>query len=157
MDVVVDVTDSPRVAVVTSTDSHSPSGRPHWLLRRADQAAIGVVVLAALAAMVGYWFLRGGASGGLIDVERAGPLDARFQVDVNRADAAEFAALPGIGEKLAGDIVAWRAAHGPFRRHDDLAQVRGIGRKKLERMKPYLLPIADGPAPKTGEVAAGSG
>lgn len=55
-------------------------------------------------------------------------------VNVNTADAATLAReLEGIGPSKAQAIVAHRDKHGPFRSIDDLARVRGIGRKTVER------------------------
>jgi competence protein ComEA len=55
-------------------------------------------------------------------------------VNVNTADAATLAReLHGIGPAKAQAIVAHRDKHGPFRSADDLARVRGIGRKTVER------------------------
>jgi competence protein ComEA len=48
-------------------------------------------------------------------------------VNINRADAAELDALPGIGPVLAQRIVADRDANGPFSSLDDLGRVSGIG------------------------------
>ncbi len=114
------------------------------LLRRADQAALAAVVLASLVAMGGYWWTSGGFEGRLIEIDRAEPQTAEFIVDVNRADWPELAQLPGIGETLAKRIVEARITDGPFRDHEDVRQrVRGIGPKTLQKIKPYLAPIAD--------------
>lgn len=58
-------------------------------------------------------------------------------VNINTATAADLEALPGIGPALAGRIVQYRAEHGPFREIADLAKVRGIGPKILERIQPF--------------------
>jgi competence protein ComEA len=39
---------------------------------------------------------------------------------------------------LAGRITAYREAHGPFNKIEELQQVSGIGPKKLAQVKPYL-------------------
>jgi len=48
-------------------------------------------------------------------------------VDLNRADAAVFDTLPGIGPVLAERIVAWREEHGRFTAVEELTEVTGIG------------------------------
>ncbi len=113
---------------------------PLWL-RRADQATIAVLVLAALVAMAAYVGAHALRRGRLIEIDRAPPLAADFQVDLNAADWPELAQLPEIGETLARRIVASRKRDGPFRRHDDLRRVRGIGPHTLQRIRPYLLPL----------------
>jgi competence protein ComEA len=122
------------------------------LLRRADQAAVATLVLAALAGMGAYWFVEGGHRGELIEIDRAEPLVARYQVDVNKAEWPEFAELPDVGEILARRIVESRAAAGPFADHGDLERVEGIGPLTLEKMRPYLLPMPD-----RADVAGGEG
>ncbi|MCH8922955.1 MAG: helix-hairpin-helix domain-containing protein [Planctomycetes bacterium] len=94
--------------------------------------------------MGGYWWANGGFEGRLIEIERAKPQAADFIVDVNRADWPELAQLPGIGETLAKRIVEVRTSGGPFRDHEEVQlRVRGIGPKTLQKIKPYLAPIAD--------------
>ena len=56
-------------------------------------------------------------------------------VDLNRATVEELASLDGIGPKLGARIVAAR----PFRSVDDLAKVRGVGRRRLARLRPRLV------------------
>lgn len=114
---------------------------PPWLLKRADQATVGALVLAALLSMSAWWYYRGGADGRLIEIDRAPPRTAQFLVDVNTADWPELAQLPGIGETLAQRIIATRDERGPFLDHDDLRRVRGIGPKTLEKIRPYLRPL----------------
>ncbi len=71
------------------------------------------------------------ASGGWAAAER---------VDINRADAATLArVLEGVGPNKAKAIVEYRRRHGPFRRPEDLARVRGIGRKTVERNRDRIL------------------
>jgi competence ComEA-like helix-hairpin-helix protein len=59
-------------------------------------------------------------------------------IDVNRADAAALATLPGIGPVLAARIVAYRDSVGPFPDLDALVAVRGVGPATLERLRPLL-------------------
>lgn len=60
------------------------------------------------------------------------------RLDLNRADADELTRLPGIGEKRAADIVAWRSAHGPFERVEELLEVPGIGEGTLNDVRSYV-------------------
>jgi competence protein ComEA len=56
-------------------------------------------------------------------------------VNLNSATAEQLDALPGIGPATAQAIVSWRREHGRFRRVDDLLNVRGIGRAKLDALR----------------------
>jgi competence ComEA-like helix-hairpin-helix protein len=61
-------------------------------------------------------------------------------IDLNRASAEDLAAVPGIGPALARRILAYRQAHGPFQKIDDLEEkVLGFGPKKGEKIKSYLI------------------
>jgi competence protein ComEA len=59
---------------------------------------------------------------------------AADKVNVNTADAATIAAaLNGVGDAKAEAIVAYRKEHGPFKSADQLAEVKGIGLKTVEK------------------------
>lgn len=60
-------------------------------------------------------------------------------IDINKADIYDLQRLPGIGEKRAGDIIAWREEHGPFQTMDDLTQVPGIGPVTLDGLRAYAV------------------
>jgi competence protein ComEA len=63
-------------------------------------------------------------------------LYAADPVNVNTADAATIAkALNGVGLKKAEAIVAYRAAHGPFKNVDELVRVDGIGKATVEKVR----------------------
>lgn len=53
------------------------------------------------------------------------------RIDINTAPAAELRCLPGIGEKKAQAILAYRAQYGSFSSAEELAQVEGIDRKSV--------------------------
>jgi len=114
---------------------------PPWLLRRADQAGVAVLVAAGLISTIAWWVVQGGLRGRVIEVDQAEPKTARFDVDLNTADWPELTLLPGVGESLARRIVESRQKDGPFADHDELRRVRGIGPKTLENLRPYLRPV----------------
>jgi len=60
-------------------------------------------------------------------------------IDLNRAPTSELELLPGVGPALAGRIVESREADGPFSSVEDLARVRGIGVKTIDRIRPFVL------------------
>lgn len=59
-------------------------------------------------------------------------------VNLNTASVEELKALPGIGDVLAGRIVAYREANGPFRSVDQLGEIKGISPKLLESLRPMV-------------------
>ena len=59
---------------------------------------------------------------------------AADRVDINHADAAAIAeTLNGVGMTKAEAIVAWREANGDFKSVEQLAEVKGIGLKTVEK------------------------
>jgi competence ComEA-like helix-hairpin-helix protein len=64
-------------------------------------------------------------------------------VDLNAATAEQLCTLPGVGPKKAEAILALRKQR-PFTRVTQLLEVRGIGKKTLDRLKPF---VRVGPAP----------
>jgi competence protein ComEA len=59
-------------------------------------------------------------------------------VNINTASAAELDLLPGIGAKTAALIVEYRQKNGPFKKIEELMNVRGIGEKNFLKLKPQL-------------------
>lgn len=116
-----------------------------WLLRSSDQTAVAALALTALVAIAGWWLAHGGWRGNLVEIDRAEPLTARFEVDINAADWPELVQLPGVGRTLAQRIIESRQVAGPFAKENDLRRVRGMGPKTLERIRPYLRPLPGRP------------
>lgn len=71
-------------------------------------------------------------------VETTGAEEVSFPLDINQADSETLQALPGIGEVLAGRIIAYRDENGPFSSPDQLMNVEGIGEKRLEAILDYI-------------------
>jgi competence protein ComEA len=59
-------------------------------------------------------------------------------LDLNQADRVQLLQLPGLGEALAQRIEEYRVEHHGFRTVDELRQVRGIGPKLLEKLRPHV-------------------
>ena len=61
-------------------------------------------------------------------------------VNINTADAETIShELQGIGMSKARAIVEYRENHGPFKSHDDLTLVKGIGARTLEINRENIL------------------
>ncbi|MBI2528897.1 MAG: helix-hairpin-helix domain-containing protein [Candidatus Rokubacteria bacterium] len=67
----------------------------------------------------------------------AGPEDkagrGEAKVNINEASKAQLMKLAGVGAGVAERIIAFRQAHGPFKRVQDLGKVEGVGRGVLEK------------------------
>ena len=59
-------------------------------------------------------------------------------ININTASALELATLPNIGNVIAQRIVDYRTANGPFRSVAQLAEVEGIGEKRLDGLMEYV-------------------
>jgi len=66
-------------------------------------------------------------------------------IDPNLSSREDLETLPGIGPVLAQRIIDYRRAHGPYKKIADLRKVSGIGPKKLERLRPYVVITSQGP------------
>ena len=59
----------------------------------------------------------------------------RGPININRATAAQFDSLDGIGPVIAKRIVEYRKVNGPFATVEDLQKVSGIGVAKFAQIK----------------------
>jgi len=59
-------------------------------------------------------------------------------VNLNTATSEELQQVPGIGPVTADKILQMRKSYGAFKSVDDLSAIRGIGPKRLEKMRKYL-------------------
>ena len=61
-------------------------------------------------------------------------------VDINSADAATLMkALKGVGPDKASAIISYREQHGRFKTADQLAEVKGIGKKLVEMNREVII------------------
>jgi competence ComEA-like helix-hairpin-helix protein len=75
-------------------------------------------------------------------------------VNLNTATSEQLQEVPGIGPSTADKILQMRKSYGPFKSLDDLLAVRGIGPKRLEKMRKYLV-AGKAPASKVSPANAG--
>ena len=65
-------------------------------------------------------------------------------VNINTAGVEELDTLPGIGESLAGRIIAWREANGPFESIEQIMEVSGIGEAKFAELEGRITVDSEG-------------
>jgi competence protein ComEA len=73
-------------------------------------------------------------------------LRAGEPLDLNRAALGDLLLLPGVGPKLAGRILEERERRAGFANLEQLAEVKGVGPKKLAQLR-ALVTVTD-PAAK---------
>lgn len=56
-------------------------------------------------------------------------------VDLNTASVEELQAVKGVGASKAEAIVQHRKQHGPFKRVEELDNVKGFGKKTVDRLR----------------------
>lgn len=60
------------------------------------------------------------------------------RLNINTATADELTMLPGIGETIAQRIVDYRQQIGAFSSIEELAQVKGIGKARIDAISDYI-------------------
>src|SRR5215467_2740984 len=68
-------------------------------------------------------------------------------INLNTANSEQLQEVPGIGPAMADKILEMRKSYGAFKSVDDLRAIKGIGPKRLEKMRKYL--TVGKPASKT--------
>ncbi len=66
------------------------------------------------------------------------PIEPSYPINLNTALAEELETLPGIGEVLAGRIIAYREEVGGFRSVEEIMDVRGIGQAIFEGLEDFI-------------------
>lgn len=89
-----------------------------------------------VAGLVAVAFLALGASEALA-AKQVTKKQVTGVANLNQATAQQLDLLPGIGGKAAKRIIEHRAK-APFKQVEELTQVKGFGKKKLEKLKPFL-------------------
>jgi competence protein ComEA len=60
-------------------------------------------------------------------------------LDINRVSIEDLCLIPGIGESLAREIMAYRERRKGFRSIEELKNVKGIGEKKYKFFKTFFI------------------
>ena len=59
-------------------------------------------------------------------------------ININTASATDLERLPGIGAKTASRIVEYRQKNGPFKKVEELMNVRGVGEKNFLKLRTQI-------------------
>jgi competence protein ComEA len=86
-----------------------------------------------------HWIACAGDPGPPRDLLPDERLALGLPIDLNAAGERELAFVPGLSRRLARAVVVHRAASGPFASVDGLLAVKGIGPRRLEQARPWLV------------------
>src|SRR5262245_24918248 len=81
--------------------------------------------------------------------QKAYRTDGASKVDLNQATEEELRTLPGIGHVLALRMLDRRKTHGLYEKVEDLRDVKGIGAKRFEKLRPLVMIGTGKGSPKT--------
>ncbi|NBC64238.1 MAG: hypothetical protein GVY07_01075 [Bacteroidetes bacterium] len=59
-------------------------------------------------------------------------------ININTANKELLQELPGVGPAYSERIINWREENGPYSSKDQLLEIKGIGDKRLARIKPLI-------------------
>jgi len=105
------------------------------VVKRTSVAIVIAILLAAAQAVA----FPSKASGGSGVAQESGPdEDLVGVININTASHEQLELLPGIGPGKSEAIVAYRVKK-PFKDPRHLVRVKGIGRKTLKRILPFLV------------------
>jgi len=60
-------------------------------------------------------------------------------IDLNRASFEDLCLIPGVGEALSREMIAYRERRRGFRSVEEIKNVRGIGEKKYQSFKTFFI------------------
>ena len=66
------------------------------------------------------------------------PSAPEHRININTASAGELETLPGIGPVLAQRVIDYRQVNGPFRKPEDIKEVKGIGEVTFEQLRQLI-------------------
>ena len=112
---------TPPVAAVAG-ETGKPKPKPFGALRY-------LLCVLALAATCAFAI----SQSGILNLVRADAADSGL-ININTASVVELKELPDINKKIADAIISER----PFKSIDDLLKVKGIGEKKLEKIRDFI-------------------
>lgn len=57
------------------------------------------------------------------------------KIDINAASLEQLEAVKGVGRDIAQNILTYKKDHGAFKTLDDLGNVKGVGKVRLEALR----------------------
>jgi competence ComEA-like helix-hairpin-helix protein len=72
------------------------------------------------------------------ELEEGSAIEVVYPININTADQATLQLLPGIGKTYASRIIDYRLANNGFSSIEELLQIKGIGTKRLARIRPLI-------------------
>ncbi|MEQ8524122.1 phospholipase D-like domain-containing protein [Gracilimonas sp.] len=72
------------------------------------------------------------------EVDTGSPTNVMFPININTADEATLQLLPGIGPAYSKRIIQYRMENGSFKSVDEITNIRGIGPKTLQKLRPII-------------------
>jgi hypothetical protein len=128
-----------------STTSRS-SAKPGELWTRSQRPVVGGIIGLILIVVAARWWNRPQFVSDPPGAVGSRSAELLNRIDPNTADWRRLSVLPGVGEKRAKVIVAYRDAfqeahpgRPAFQVPEDLANVKGIGPATVENLKPLLV------------------
>jgi competence protein ComEA len=94
--------------------------------------------LAGLGILVWVLFLGSPAIFAEQSAKSKSDISSELSIDLNTATKQELAKLPGIGDTIAGRVIAYREENGGFQKIEELMNVKGIGEKTFLKFKDNL-------------------
>jgi competence protein ComEA len=110
-----------------------------WGLKPRDRLLLLALGMVCLALSVWHWGQLSGWGSEPVEVDRLPERVYDYRIDLNQATWVELMQLPRVGETLAQRILEYREEHGPFQSVEELDNVKGIGPKTVEQLRPWLV------------------
>ena len=114
----------------------SSSSGPVRFATPARRACVGAAAVLLAVQIAGWCVEYSSPSGPAVTAAQL-----QLRLDPNKASAAELDLLPRVGEKIAENIIKYRASVSdapPFGAAEDLAHVPRIGHVTVDLLRPYL-------------------
>lgn len=131
----------PVVTTLKELPSQAPAQTSETFLGLSPRDCLLLVFLGivCLGLSLWHWGQLSGWGKTEVEVHRIPERVYDYRIDMNEATWVEWMQLPGIGKTLAQRIIEHRETHGPFQSVDDLDEIRGIGPKTIEKLRPWLI------------------